>query len=144
MQLLAPVGETYQAGTLSGNPLATAAGIATLDLLTVDSYVRLAQTTEALASGLRKAAADAGVEVQVPSVCGLLTVFFCDHRVSNYEDAKAADLDRYALFFNEMLARGVYLPPSAFEAWFPSLAHGDEQIELTIEAAGEAFAACAA
>ena len=80
----------------------------------------------------------------MPSVCGLLTVFFSDRRVSNYEDAKASSLERYARFFNEMLARGVYLPPSAFEAWFPSLAHSDEQVATTIEAAGEAFAACAA
>lgn len=143
MRQLAPVGETYQAGTLSGNPLATAAGIATLELLTEDGYARLARATERLAAGLREQAAAAGVQAQVPSACGLLTVFFSAQRVSNYEHARATATDRYARFFNEMLARGVYLPPSAFEAWFPSLAHSDEQIDQTIEAAAEAFTACA-
>jgi len=143
MELLAPAGKTYQAGTLSGNPLATAAGIATLEQLTPDAYLRLASTTERLADGLRQQARSAGVAVQVRSACGLLTVFFSNEPVRNYDDARSADAQRYACFFTEMLARGVYLPPSPFEAWFPSLAHTDRQIDRTLEAAGEAFASCA-
>lgn len=140
LERLAPVGDTYQAGTLSGNPLATAAGLATLRLLDDDAYERLGRTTERLASALRAGAASASVPVQVPSVCGLLTLFFTDRPVRDYADARAADADAYARFFNGMLARGIYLPPSPFEAWFPSLAHGDEVIDRTIEAAAQALA----
>jgi glutamate-1-semialdehyde 2,1-aminomutase len=140
MEHLAPAGDTYQAGTLSGNPIATAAGLATLEQLTPAAYARLERTTERLAGGLREQAAAAGVTVHVPAVCGLLTVFFSEHPVLDYDGARAAGADTYAKFFNEMLDRGIYLPPSSFEAWFPSLVHGDEQIDRTIEAAGEAFA----
>jgi glutamate-1-semialdehyde 2,1-aminomutase len=136
---LAPAGKTYQAGTLSGSPLATAAGLATLRLLTPASYERLEQITTQLARGLRETAARAGIAVQVESLCGLLTVFFCERRVRSYEDARAADQAAYARFFRSMLAQGIYLPPSPFEAWFPSLAHDDEQLERTVEAAASAF-----
>jgi glutamate-1-semialdehyde 2,1-aminomutase len=138
---LAPAGKTYQAGTLSGSPLATAAGLATLRLLTPASYVRLEQITAQLAEGLRQAAARAGVGVQIEAVCGLLTVFFSERRVRSYEDARVADHDAYARFFRSMLSQGIYLPPSPFEAWFPSLAHGDEPLERTLEAAASAFSA---
>jgi glutamate-1-semialdehyde 2,1-aminomutase len=141
MEELAPAGETYQAGTLSGNPLATAAGLATLALLDPDAYARLDQTTDRLAAGLREAAAGAGAHVQVASACGLLTVFFTDRPVESYDDARAADAGAFARFHAGMLAQGIYLPPSPYEAWFPSLVHSDAQIDRTIEAASEAFAA---
>jgi glutamate-1-semialdehyde 2,1-aminomutase len=139
MRLLAPAGEVYQAGTLSGNPLAVAAGLATLSLLDEPAYLRLAATTEQLAAGLRAAAAAAGRSVQVASVPGLLTVFFCERPVGCFEDARSCDLEAHAAFSRALLARGVYPPPSQFEAWFPSLAHTPEHIERTIAAATAAF-----
>jgi glutamate-1-semialdehyde 2,1-aminomutase len=138
MRMLAPAGEVYQAGTLSGNPLAVAAGIATLELLDEPAYARLAASTERLAAGLRAAAED--YPVQVVSVPGLLTVFFSEHDVVDFSAAQACDLDSYAQWCRELLSRGVYPPPSQFEAWFPSLAHSAEQIDRTIEAAAAAFA----
>jgi glutamate-1-semialdehyde 2,1-aminomutase len=143
LELLAPVGETYQAGTLSGNPLATAAGLATLHELDEPSYEQLGRTTERLARGLERAAGAAGVPVQVPHAPGLLTVFFAGGPVRDYDDARGADTAAFTAFFTEMLARGVYLPPSGFEAWFPSLAHGDEEVDRTVEAAAAAFEAVA-
>lgn len=139
MRMLAPAGEVYQAGTLSGNPLAVAAGLATLELLDEPAYARLSASTERLASGLREAAQD--VPVQVVSVPGLLTVFFADREPVDFADAQACDLDAYARWCRELLSRGVYPPPSQFEAWFPSLAHSPEQIDRTVEAAAAAFAA---
>jgi glutamate-1-semialdehyde 2,1-aminomutase len=138
MERIAPAGDVYQAGTLSGNPLAVAAGRAALDLLDGSAYPRLAATTEALADGLRAAAGDRPVQVQ--SVPGLLTVFFTDRPVRSYADAQACDLDAYGAWCRSLLARGVYAPPSQFEAWFPSLAHAPEHVERTIEAAAAAFA----
>jgi glutamate-1-semialdehyde 2,1-aminomutase len=137
MELLAPAGDVYQAGTLSGNPLAVAAGLATLRLLDDDAYLRLAATTEELAAGLREAAGARPVVVQ--SVPGLLTVFFSEEPVWDLAGAQACDLDGYAAWCRGLLARGVYPPPSQFEAWFPSLAHGPEQIASTLEAARAAF-----
>jgi glutamate-1-semialdehyde 2,1-aminomutase len=139
MRLLAPAGEVYQAGTLSGNPLAVAAGLATLSLLDDPAYLRLASITELLASGLRAAADAAGRVVQVVSVPGLLTVFFSDRPVLCFEDARACDLDAYAAWCRALLSRGVYPPPSQFEAWFPSLAHTREHVERTLVAAAAAF-----
>jgi glutamate-1-semialdehyde 2,1-aminomutase len=141
MELLAPAGGVYQAGTLSGNPLAVAAGLATLRLLDEAAYARLAELTEALASGLREAAN--GYPVQVASAPGLITVFFSARPVRSFADAQACDLDAFAAWARELLARGVYPPPSQFEAWFPSLAHGSEQIQSTVEAASAAFASLA-
>jgi glutamate-1-semialdehyde 2,1-aminomutase len=138
MEMLAPRGDVYQAGTLSGNPLAVAAGLATLRLLDEPAYLRLAATTERLSDGLRQAAGDYPVEVA--SVPGLLTVFFSDRPVLSFEDAQACDLTAHAAWCRELLSRGIYPPPSQFEAWFPSLAHGPEQIERTIEAAAASFA----
>jgi glutamate-1-semialdehyde 2,1-aminomutase len=140
MERIAPAGDVYQAGTLSGNPLAVAAGLATLRLLDDAAYERLTATTDRLADGLAKAAADAGVAVQVPRLPGLFTVFFSDQPVSDYAGAKAADAGRYAAFCRALLERGVYPPASQFEAWFPSLAHDDEHVERTLDAAREAFA----
>ncbi|HMD52540.1 MAG TPA: glutamate-1-semialdehyde 2,1-aminomutase [Solirubrobacteraceae bacterium] len=139
MRMLAPAGDVYQAGTLSGNPLAVAAGLATLELLDEPAYLRLTAVTERLAEGLRAAAG--GRAVQVASAPGLLTVFFSENPVSRFEDALACDLQAHAAWCRELLCRGVYPPPSQFEAWFPSLAHTAEQIDRTVEAAAAAFAA---
>jgi glutamate-1-semialdehyde 2,1-aminomutase len=139
MERIAPAGDVYQAGTLSGNPLAVAAGLATLRLLDDAAYDQLARTTSDLASGLASAAADAGVAVQVPHVTGLLTVFFSDRPVESYSDAQGCDMDAYAAFCRAMLEQGVYPPASGFEAWFPSLAHTTEHVEQTVAAAREAF-----
>ena len=138
MRALAPSGEVYQAGTLAGNPLAAAAGLATLQLLDEPAYVRLAAITDRLADGLREAAA--GYPVQVVSAPGLLTVFFSGQPVSDFAGASACDLDAHAAWCRELLSRGVYPPASQFEAWFPSLAHTAAHIERTVEAAAAAFA----
>ena len=141
MERIAPAGDVYQAGTLSGNPLAVAAGRATLALLDGEQpYANLAATTHALAEGLAGAAREAGVDVQVVSTTGLLTVFFSAEPVTDYAGARACDLDAYAAWCRGLLARGVYAPASQFEAWFPSLAHTPEHIDLTVAAATAAFA----
>jgi glutamate-1-semialdehyde 2,1-aminomutase len=150
MRMLAPAGEVYQAGTLSGNPLAVAAGLATLELLDDAAYLRLASLTEQLAAGLREAAAGAdrrggegksgGYPVQIVSAPGLLTVFFSATPVNDLAAAQACDRDAYARWCRELLSRGVYAPASQFEAWFPSLAHTPEQLDLTVAAAAAAFA----
>jgi glutamate-1-semialdehyde 2,1-aminomutase len=141
MRMLAPAGAVYQAGTLSGNPLAVAAGLATLRLLDEAAYARLAAITEKLATGLRQAAAAAGGHpIQVVSAPGLLTVFFSERPVRDLSDARRCDLDAYAAWCRGLLCRGVYPPPSQFEAWFPSLAHTSEQLERTVSAASAAFA----
>jgi glutamate-1-semialdehyde 2,1-aminomutase len=138
MELLAPAGSVYQAGTLSGNPLAVAAGLATLRLLDDAAYARLAATTDQLAAGLREAAGSRAVQIQ--SAPGLLTVFFTDRPVVDLAGAQACDLGAYAAWCRGLHARGVYAPPSQFEAWFPSLAHGPDQIDRTLAAAAGAFA----
>jgi glutamate-1-semialdehyde 2,1-aminomutase len=143
MEQLAPAGDTYQAGTLSGNPLATAAGLATLAHLDEAAYERLGRITGRLAEGLVQGAESAGVAVQVPRVPGLVTVFFSAVPVRDYDGARAADGSAFARFHAAMLDQGIYLPPSPFEAWFPSLAHGDAEIEETIQATGRAFEAAA-
>ncbi len=139
MERVAPAGDVYQAGTLSGNPLAVAAGLATLELLDDAAYARLSTITAELASALRDAAADR-VPVQVACAPGLLTVFFSATPVTDYAGAAACDLESHAQWCRALLARGVYSPPSQFEAWFPSLAHGEEHIARTAEAAVAAFA----
>jgi glutamate-1-semialdehyde 2,1-aminomutase len=139
MERIAPAGDVYQAGTLSGNPLAVAAALATLARLDAAAYARLADTTQRLAAGLRDAAAAAGVTVTVQTVPGLLTVFFAAGAVRDYAAAAACDLEAYGRWCRALLARGVYPPPSQFEAWFPSLAHGDAELEQTITAARAAF-----
>jgi glutamate-1-semialdehyde 2,1-aminomutase len=142
MERIAPAGDVYQAGTLSGNPLATAAALATLSRLTDAAYQQLAATTDALATGLREAAAASppGISIQVHSLPGLLTVFFSERPVRDYAAAAKSDIDAYAAWCRGLLARGVYPPPSQFEAWFPSLAHTEADIDRTVEAAAEAFA----
>jgi glutamate-1-semialdehyde 2,1-aminomutase len=143
MERIAPAGDVYQAGTLSGNPLATAAGLATLRLLDEGAYQQLERTTATLAAGLREVAVDVGVAVTMTSAPGLLTVFFSEHRPSDYESARACDLAAHAAFCRAMLDRDIYVPPSQFEAWFPSLAHGEGHVERTLEAARPAFEAAA-
>jgi glutamate-1-semialdehyde 2,1-aminomutase len=137
MERIAPAGDVYQAGTLSGNPLAVAAGLATLELLDEAAYRRLAARTDALAAGLREAAGDRPVQVQ--STCGLVTTFFTAEPVRDYAGAQACDLEAYGRWCRALLARGVYPPASQFEAWFPSLAHTEEQLDRTIAAATAAF-----
>jgi glutamate-1-semialdehyde 2,1-aminomutase len=139
MERVAPAGDVYQAGTLSGNPLATAAGLATLRLLDPAAYERLDRLTILLADGLERAVADAGAQVSVARAPGLLTLFFADTPPTDYDAARACDLDAHAAFCRAMLDAGVYLPPSQFEAWFPSLAHSEAQIERTVAAAREAL-----
>ncbi|HEU0317330.1 MAG TPA: aminotransferase class III-fold pyridoxal phosphate-dependent enzyme, partial [Solirubrobacteraceae bacterium] len=140
MERVAPAGDVYQAGTLSGNPLATAAARATLRKLNDAAYGQLSATTETLASGLREAAAAANAKVQVQGVPGLLTVFFSELPVNSYLGAAKSDTEAYAAWCRGLLARGVYPPPSQFEAWFPSLAHSVEDVRRTVEAAADAFA----
>jgi glutamate-1-semialdehyde 2,1-aminomutase len=141
MRRIAPAGDVYQAGTLSGNPLAVAAGLQTLALLQGDQpYRKLAATTAALAEGLAGAAATAGYEnVQISKATGLLTLFFSAEPVTDYAGAQACDLEAYAAWCRGLLARGVYAPASQFEAWFPSLAHTPEHIARTVAAATAAF-----
>jgi glutamate-1-semialdehyde 2,1-aminomutase len=143
MERVAPAGDVYQAGTLSGNPLAVAAGLATLSALDTAAYRRLAAITDALSEGLRRAAEAAGRAVCVQSVPGLLTVFFSagGAAVRSYADAAACDLEAYGAWCRELLERGVYPPPSQFEAWFPSIVHSDEDVEFTVDAARAAFEA---
>jgi glutamate-1-semialdehyde 2,1-aminomutase len=134
---LAPSGDVYQAGTLSGNPLAVAAGLATLRELDADAYVRLGRLTEQLAAGLREAAGD--LPLQLDGAPGMLTLFFSDEPVTDFATASACDLEAHARFCRAMLERGIYPPPSQFEAWFVSLAHDEAAIQRTVEAAGEAL-----
>jgi glutamate-1-semialdehyde 2,1-aminomutase len=140
MQMVSPVGPVYQAGTLSGNPLAVAAGIATLEALQEPGiYQDLERKGAALAAGLTEAAKAAGVPVTINRAGSVLTVFFTAGPVTDYESALTSDTAAYARFFHAMLRSGVYLPPSQFECWFVSLAHTDEQIEKTLAAAAGAF-----
>ncbi len=139
LERIAPAGDVYQAGTLSGNPLAVAAGLATLELLDDHAYKHLAKSTRQLADGLADAAGQAGIQIQVQSVPGLLTPFFSPSPVSDYAAAAACDTAAYGAWCRALLARGVYPPASQFEAWFPSLAHGEKEIEQTLHAAAEAF-----
>jgi glutamate-1-semialdehyde 2,1-aminomutase len=137
MDQLAPVGPVYQAGTLSGNPLAMAAGIATLSMIKSDPglYDRIQQTARTVARGLVDAADVAEVPMVAAAMGGLAGFFFSDEEVDDYEKARATDGDRYARFFQAMLAKGVYLPPSRFEALFVSTAHTDEYIDRLVDVA---------
>ena len=139
MARLAPSGPVYQAGTLSGNPVAVAAGLATLELAErLDPYPALEATAERLAEGLAKAFADAGMAATVNREGPLLSVFFSEGPVRSFEEARAADHARYARFFHAMLERGVYLPPSGYEGWFLGAAHGEAEIERVLDGAAQA------
>jgi glutamate-1-semialdehyde 2,1-aminomutase len=137
MEQMAPAGDVYQAGTLSGNPLATAAGLATLRQLDDGAYIRLAELTDRLAAGLTSLAE--GRPLQLATAPGLLTLFFNEEPVTDFAAAAACDLEAHARFCRAMLDRGVYPPPSQFEAWFVSLAHGEESIDRTLEASAGAL-----
>jgi glutamate-1-semialdehyde 2,1-aminomutase len=139
MATVAPEGPVYQAGTLSGNPLAMAAGCVVLDLLDPSVYATLEKRGARLEEGLRRAARDAEVNVAINRVGSMITVFFTEGPVVDYASAKASDTRRFGRFFHAMLERGVYLPPAQFEAAFVSTAHGEAEIDLTVRAATEAF-----
>jgi glutamate-1-semialdehyde 2,1-aminomutase len=139
MALVAPAGPVYQAGTLSGNPLAMAAGLWALQELSPRLYKHMATLGGRLAAGLAEAARDAGVPLQVNAFGSLLTPFFTDRPVRDYESALSADTAGYGRFFRGMLARGIYLPPSQFEAWFLSGAHTPRDIDKTVKAARDAM-----
>jgi len=139
MRTVAPDGPVYQAGTLSGNPLAMTAGLWALSQLTDRLYKKLEKLGGLLAEGLSEGALKARVDVSINRVGSLLTVFFTDRPVMNYDDAKAADTAAYGRFFQAMLRQNIYLPPSQFEAWFLSGAHRAADVDLTIKAARRAF-----
>jgi glutamate-1-semialdehyde 2,1-aminomutase len=139
MDLLAPSGPVYQAGTLSGNPMAMTAGLWSLEQLSPRLYRHIAKLGTRLAAGLADAARDAGVAMQVNAFGSLLTPFFTSQPVRDHESATSADREAYAAFFRGMLERGVYPPPSQFEAWFISGAHTERDIDKTIDAARRAL-----
>jgi len=140
MKMMAPIGPVYQAGTLSGNPLAMTAGIETITLLgRPDVYPQLEKKSSALQDGILKSAADNGISLQVARVSSLLTVFFNGHEVVDYESARQSDTSRFAEFFRGLLDRGIYWPPSQFEAAFISLAHSDKDIRSILNAIGDIF-----
>jgi glutamate-1-semialdehyde 2,1-aminomutase len=136
MERLSPVGPVYQAGTLSGNPVAVAAGIAALDLARErNPYPELVKTADELAAGLEECFDRAGVEAKVNRIETMLSVYFTGGPVRDFDQARAADHERFARFFHHVLDRGVYLPPSGFEMWTLSTTHGPQEIERTLEAA---------
>ncbi len=136
MELVAPAGPVYQAGTLSGNPLAMTAGIETLRTLTEPgTWEGIVRAAERLGAGLGHAANEAGIPAQTTHVGTMLGLFFSESPIATWEDARRADTERFAAFHRGMLERGVYLAPSQFEAWFLSTAHGDDEIDMTVDAA---------
>ena len=139
MELVSPSGPVYQAGTLSGNPLAMTAGLWALEALSPSVYRHLAKLGTHLAAGLAEVARAANVRLQINAFGSMLTPFFTDQPVRDYQSALSADTRAYGVFFREMLARGVYLPPSQFEAWFLSAAHTARDVDRTVRAAREAF-----
>ncbi len=144
MGMVAPAGPMYQAGTLSGNPLAMTAGIKTLELLKQPgTYEKLTATTQKLVAGIKDAAQSSGMPITAASVSAMFGFFLCEGPVRNFEEAKSTDSERFGKLHRAMLERGIYLAPSAFEAGFTSLAHSDADIEATINAFRESFAAVA-
>jgi glutamate-1-semialdehyde 2,1-aminomutase len=144
MEMVAPAGPMYQAGTLSGNPLAMTAGIKTLELLKQPgTYEKLAATTETLINGILEIGREAGLPITGGSVSAMFGFFLCEGPVRNFEEAKSTDAERFGKLHRAMLERGVYLAPSAFEAGFTSLAHSEADIETTLNAFRESFAAIA-
>ncbi len=142
MRLVSPEGPMYQAGTLSGNPVAMAAGLATLSALGTQSYARLERMSRSLAKSITEEAESAGVNTTINRVGSMLGLFLANHPVTNFAEAKRANDKMYGKFFWAMLRAGVYLPPSAFETIFVSLAHSEKDLEQTVEAARKAFVIC--
>lgn len=143
MAHLAPLGDVYQAGTLSGNPVAVAAGLKTLELVAAPGFFEsLAKTTSELTDGLKVAAAGAGIEFSSTSLGGMFGIFFLPAVPTNYAEVMQSDKQRFNRFFHAMLKRGIYLAPSAFEAGFVSAAHSMADVDTTLRAAAEAFAEC--
>jgi len=141
---VAPAGPMYQAGTLSGNPLAMTAGIKTLELLKQPgTYERLDTITQRLCAGILAAGKEAGLPISGAHISAMFGFFLCDGPVRNFEEAKAADTAKFGQLHRAMLERGVYLAPSAFEAGFTSLAHSDSDIDATLTAFRACFAAIA-
>ncbi len=143
MALLAPLGPVYQAGTLSGNPVATAAGLATLQHCTPHLYARLDEVADALTAGLDEQLTAAGVPHVIQRAGSMFSVFFRDGAVRNYDEARAQHVPAFAAFFHSMLSQGVYLPPSAFESWFVSGAHDDRAVDRVLSAIPAAASAAA-
>ena len=139
MEMLAPAGPVYQAGTLSGNPLAVAAGLATLEQLDGEMYEMLETTAQQLEIGICDNLAKLGLGYQYQRVGSMACLYFTDRQVSNYDDARSCDTGAFGRYFHGMLERGVYLPPSQFEAFFVSTAHSEEDVEATIGANYEAL-----
>jgi glutamate-1-semialdehyde 2,1-aminomutase len=144
MAWLAPEGPVYQAGTLSGNPVAVAAGLATLQACTDEVYLRVDAAAATVARLVAEALTKEGVPHTVQTAGSLFSVFFTDRPVRDYDDARGQEAWRYPPFFHAMLARGVYLPPSAYESWFVSAAHHDTVLERVAAALPEAARAAAA
>ena len=144
MERLAPAGPVYQAGTLSGNPVAVAAGLATLRQCTDDVYAHVDKTASAVATLVSDALTEAGVAHRLNTAGSLFSFFFTDRAVVDYATATTQETARYGAFFHECLRRGVYLPPSAYEAWFVSAAHGDEAVRRIADAVPHAARAAAA
>jgi glutamate-1-semialdehyde 2,1-aminomutase len=140
---LAPAGPVYQAGTLSGNPVAVAVGLAQLELCTDDVYAHLDKTALRIAGAVGDALSAAGVEHRVSAAGNLFSVFFTGEQVVDYASARTQDTRRYAAFFHAMLEHGVHLPPSAYEAWFVGATHDDAVIDRVISAASVAARAAA-
>jgi glutamate-1-semialdehyde 2,1-aminomutase len=141
MAMLSPLGPVYQAGTLSGNPIAATAGLTTLRLATDDVYTHVTTAGDAVKDAADKALSDAGVPHTISSAGTMFSVFFTDGPVRDYDDAQRQDTAAYAAFFHAMLDHGVYLPPSAYEAWFLSSAHDDDAVATVLEALPHAAAA---
>jgi glutamate-1-semialdehyde 2,1-aminomutase len=142
MEQVAPLGPAYQAGTMAGNPASVAAGIACLDVLAAPGvYPKMDAQAARLSAGLAESASRYGIPLTINRIRGAFSTHFCDHPVTNYEDAQAADGEQFARFFREMLERGIYLAPSKYEAWFLTIAHTDEDIDSTLEAAEASFKA---
>jgi glutamate-1-semialdehyde 2,1-aminomutase len=146
MEQLAPAGPVYQAGTLSGNPVAVAAGLTTLRLCTDDVYATCDEVSAVLRGAVSAALFEAGVPHRVQQAGNMFSVFFVpdERQVRDYDDARTQDTARYTAFFHEMLARGVYLPPSAYEAWFVNATLGGEPLERVLAALPAAARAAAA
>ncbi|MGD8149246.1 glutamate-1-semialdehyde 2,1-aminomutase [Ornithinimicrobium sp. Y1694] len=140
MALLAPEGPVYQAGTLSGNPVASAAGLATLQRCTPEVYDRLAEVSSTIAEATAEAFSSHGIPHRIQWAGSMFSVFFREGEVRDYDDARDQDSERFGRFFHAMLRRGVHLPPSCFESWFVSAAHDDEAVQIVVDAVRESAA----